>query len=241
MTTNYDYSLTSYALNPFINLHDALGANITSKQRAKCFCFAPVAFIGCAIDIVLGIGIGIAAFIATPLGADRITWIAYGFLEKSRCLFTLPFAAILLSTNIKIDGLLHESETTISMHGDGFLANQLLPKLKNYAEACTEESETRIKQWAVSRLTYAVRLCASLATRTVDGAIAFLTVKLVVNAVTRVAHVTFAVIAVFLGTALLSNFDSFNHIAFRTLQAPAVVFDLFYCAIHVLNPLTPRV
>jgi hypothetical protein len=93
----------------------------------------------------------------------------------------------------------------------------VINSLKALARSCYK-SDNFLKRHVASRLTYALLAVSCLATRVADGAI--------------------GVAAAGLSVLTGGNFESLNNLAYRTLQAPGIINDLFYCTIKFINPWT---
>lgn len=105
----------------------------------------------------------------------------------------------------------------ISGDGDGFLSDLVINPLKDIARSCYN-SDNFLKRHVASRLTYALLAVSCLVTRAVDGIIG----------------IPAAGLSILTG----GKFESLNNLAYRTLQAPGIINDLFYCTIKFINPWT---
>ncbi len=105
----------------------------------------------------------------------------------------------------------------IGIGGNGFITHFVTDALKNIARDCYR-SENLLIQHVASRLTYAVLAISSLVTRAVDGVI--------------------GIPAAGLAILTFGKIESLNNLAYRSLQTPGIVEDLFYCTIKIINPWT---
>lgn len=103
----------------------------------------------------------------------------------------------------------------VGLEGNGFLSNNATNLLKDVARTCYR-SDNFVKRHVISRLTYALLAMASLVTRTVDGIICM------------------PIAAASILTC--GTFPTLNNIAYRSLQAPNIINDLFYCIVKFINP-----
>jgi hypothetical protein len=206
---------------PFIKKH--------VLARGAHFVLAPASFITSAVDTIIGLGVGIGAI--CTLGKHYPTFkIAHNHLSGSRGLFVRPYKNLLQTINpeAKFSGdLANEShlvrqlrlakQAKISGDGDGFLSDLVIDPLKDIARSCYN-SDNFLKRHVASRLTYALLAISCLVTRVVDGIIS----------------IPVAGLSILTG----GKFESLNNLAYRTLQAPGIINDLFYCTIKFINPWT---
>ena len=197
--------------------------------RGAHLLLTPASFITSAVDTIIGLGAGIGAI--CTLGKHRQTFkVASNHLSSSNKLFVRPYVNFLQTINpeakfsgdaanqpyiVRYLGL--AKQATISGDGDGFLSDLVINPLKDTARTCYN-SDNFLKRHVASRLTYAVLAVSSLVTRAVDGIIG----------------IPAAGLSVLTG----GKFESLNNLAYRTLQAPGIINDLFYCTIKFINPWT---
>lgn len=155
------------------------------------------------------IGLGAGLGAICTLGKNKQTFkVACNHLSSSDKLFVRPYVNFLKTIN---------PEAKISGDGDGFLSDLVINPLKNIARRCYN-SDNFLKRHIASRLTYALLAVSCLVTRAVDGIIG----------------IPAAGLSILTG----GKFESLNNLAYRTLQAPGIINDLFYCTIKFINPWT---
>lgn len=195
--------------------------------RGAHFVLAPASLITSAVDTLVGLGVGIGSL--CTLGKHEPTFkTAFNHLSGAQKLFVRPYVNLLqvINPEARFSGNWADrsfaerqfglvKQAMISGDGDGFLSNFVTKRLKNIARSCYN-SDNFLKRHVASRLTYALLAISCLVTRVADGVIG-------------------------IGAAGLSiltggKFESLNNLAYRTLQAPGIIRDLFYCTIKFINP-----
>lgn len=185
--------------------------------RGAHILLTPSSFITCAVDTIIGLGAGLGAI--CTLGKNKQTFkVACSHLSSSNKLFVRPYVNFLKTINpeAKFSGDAAK-QAMISGNGDGFLSDLVIDPLKNIARNCYN-SDNFLKRHIASRLTYALLAVSCLVTRAVDGIIG----------------IPAAGLSILTG----GKFESLNNLAYRTLQAPGIINDLFYCTIKFINPWT---
>lgn len=221
--TNVTYATTKpaelYVYNNWIQSDETTFLKKHVLVRGAYFVLAPASFIASAIDTIIGLGAGIGAI--CTLGKHQRTFeVAFEHLSSSNKLVVRPYANILQTINpeAKFSGNLAcpgNKSPMISGHGDGFISDMVISSLKNVAIACYR-SNNFLKRHVASRLTYALLAVSCLVTRAVDGII--------------------GILAAGLSILTVGKFESLNNLAYRTLKAPGIINDLFYCTIKFINP-----
>lgn len=192
--------------------------------RGAHILLTPVSFITSAVDTIIGLGAGIGAI--CTLGTHKQTFnVACYHLSSSKELFVLPYVNFVQTINpearfseayiVRYLGL--AKKAMISGDGVGFLSDFVINPLKNIARSCYN-SDNFLTRHVASRLTYALLAVSCLVTRAVDGII--------------------GIPAAALSILTVGKFESLNNLAYRTLQAPGIIGDLFYCTIKFINPWT---
>lgn len=202
--------------------------------RGAHFMLAPTSFITNALDTIVGLGAGIGAICTLGKHQPTLT-AAFNHLSRSNKLAVHPYVHFLKTINpeAKFSGDLENLPPTeriiamtigssyrparISGDGDGFISDTAITSLKNIARGCYN-SDNFLKRHVASRLTYVLLAISCLVTRVVDGVIGVLTGA-------------FSILTV-------GKFESLNNVAYRALQAPGIINDLFYCTIKFINPWT---
>ena len=159
-------------------------------------------------DTTIGIGSGIVSVFTAPL-QNKISIFAMNHLDGSRKLMAQPYVNLLNAINpyAKFSKNLENKNVLTSDSVNNFL--------KKIANDCYN-SNNFLKRHIASRLTYALHAISSLVTRSVDGIIGLLAA-------------TFSILS-------LGKFKLLNNLAYKGLQAPAVIKDFLYCAIKIINP-----
>jgi hypothetical protein len=182
-------------------------ANILS--RSLHLILTPISFITNSIDVIIGFGAGIGAI--CTLGKHEPTFtVAVTHLDNAKNLALGPYKNILRTINPNII-----FSKNPDVYGEGFLSDFIIATLSPIA-ADFSDSDNFLKRHVASRLTYALLAIACLVTRVVDGII--------------------SIPAAALSILTIGQFASINSLAYRTLQAPAIISDLFYYLISFINP-----
>jgi hypothetical protein len=185
--------------------------------RGAYFCLTPAAFITHAIDTIIGLGIGLGALCTLGIHKPTVK-MAINHLSDSKQLFANTYINFLKFINPGAYADLNSSqEPTISAEGNGFLSDFVDKPLRDLARDC-RNSDNILKRHITSRLTYALLAISCLVTRAIDGII--------------------GIPAAALSILTLGKFESLNNLAYRTLQAPGIIRDLFICTIKFINPWT---
>ncbi len=202
-----------------------------SESKLKSQCLAKGALIGLGVlNIVTGIAdtaIGVAlgcANVATAGTNYKIYKATISQFTNTQAMLSISYMNFLRTINPK--GVFSQNLTkkflpddykppVISVKGDGLLTDSVTTSINKFARDCYT-SDNKLKKHVISRLTYPVLALAYLVTRTVDGIIGLLAA-------------TFSLLT-------LGKFTILNNVAFRGLQAPGIIGDLFYCAVKTINP-----
>lgn len=188
--------------------------------RGGYLLLAPTSVITSALDIIVGLGAGIGAI--CTLGMHQPTLkVARYHLTSANQLAPRLYANLLrmIRPNARVnagDFPEGDQETKDILKGkDGYLAAKVITPFRAFAKECYS-SDNFLKRHVASRLTYALLAVACLVTRAVDGVI--------------------GIVAALFSLATLGQFRKLNIIAYRGLQAPGIISDLFYCVVKVINP-----
>lgn len=182
--------------------------------RGAYLILAPASLVTSAVDAIIGVGAGIGAICA--LGKHKPTCqFTIKHLHSSDRMIAEPYVNLLKALNPDFE--LTEGRSLIGAMGHGFTSHFIREPLKEVARSCYD-SDSLLKRHVASRLTYALLAIASVVTRAVDGVI--------------------GVPAAALSLLTLGKFESLNHLAYRGLQVPGIINDLFYCTIKLVNPWT---
>lgn len=226
--TNVTYASTKpaehYVASSWVQSDETTFLKKHVLARGAHLLLTPASFITSAVDTIIGLGAGIGAI--CTLGKHQSTVkVAFNHLSGSNKLFVRPYVNFLQTINpeAKFSGDAANQpfglakQAMISGDGDGFLSDLVINPLKNIARSCYN-SDNFLKRHVASRLTYALLAVACLVTRAVDGIIG----------------IPAAGLSILTG----GKFESLNNLAYRTLQAPGIINDLFYCTIKFINPWT---
>jgi hypothetical protein len=181
--------------------------------RGTHFILSPASFITSSLDTIIGLVAGIGAI--CTLGKHRPTLnVTMDHLSGSTMLLARPYVHILLAINpqAKFPG---NRDIAISGDGDGFISDLVINFLSSVAIMCYE-SDSFLKRHVASRLTFALLAISCLVTRAVDGIIG----------------IPAAGLSILTG----GKFESLNNLAYRALQAPSIINDLFCWTIKFINP-----
>jgi hypothetical protein len=177
----------------------------------------------CLIVTALDLFIGAASGTLTLMTLGKWTWAAQRASARLDAVrYVLPVIHLHICGFLK-PGAIEESEEKqadkssykITLEGNGLISDRVI-KLLNLQGKRLTESGNLFKERVGSRLTYlALAVCCLVA---------------------RLADAAFSVPIAAISIITCGRFHFFNVAAFRTLQAPALINDLFYCAVKVLNP-----
>lgn len=186
--------------------------------RASYFLLAPASLITCALDIIVGLGAGLG--VIWNLGKNPQTFkITCNHLLSSKLLLVKPYVNLLKTINPEAKFSSEKSylwyRPAISADGDGFLTDLIISPLKELGRNCCK-SNNYLKRNVASRLAYGLLAISCLVTRAFDAVI--------------------GVGAASLSIFTRGKFEDLNNLAFRALQAPGIINDLFYCLIKSINP-----
>jgi hypothetical protein len=175
-----------------------------------CLFFAPALFITSAVHTIVGLGVGIGIICTNGKHQPTID-VTFNHLCSSNLLFTLPYAIFLDTINPEAKIFEPNKEAVFSR----FLINFINP-LNEFAESCYN-SDNFLKKHVASRLTCVLLAVSCLVNRAADGVI--------------------GIGAGCLSIVTVGKYKPLNNLAFKTLQAPGIINDLFYCTIKFINPL----
>jgi hypothetical protein len=168
---------------------------------------------------ILDILIGATSGTLTLMTLGSWKWAAKSTSKREIGRYVLPliysnFAGFLKPGEIQ---KIHDKlpSDAIRFEGNGLISDRVINWVDPQATELTA-SESIFKKHVASRLTYVALAVCCVVARLFD---AVLSVPM-----TAISLITFG------------RFDFFNIAALRTLQAPAVINDLFYCAVKTLNP-----
>ncbi|MGE4574305.1 MULTISPECIES: hypothetical protein [Parachlamydia] len=223
---------TTHALGNYVhkNWVHSENTNFFKKHvlaRGLHLTLVPSSIVTSVIDTTIGLGIGIAV-LATVGKHEKMTRFAFNHVFCASKLAVFPYVNFLQAINPKIHFLSNEygkhanfaieaKKCMISNEGFGFTSDPFNFRLRKKAsEYC--DANSFFKRHVASRLTYALLALSCVVTRIADGIIG----------------VPIAALSIL--TA--GKFVFLNNLAYRTLQAPSIVGDLFYCTINCINPWT---
>jgi hypothetical protein len=173
----------------------------------------PLSFTAVALNTLYGLGNGFAAICS---GGKKQNFVvkARNYLNSSNYLLSQPFFNLLCAVNPTAN----ISPNAISNNGivnNGLLTNFVDKKIRGLAQTC-HTSKNPFKHHVVSRLTYALLGVACLVTRVVDGVIG-------------IGAGACALLAAGKSTTM-------NDIAWKALQTPGIIEDLWFSIMYVINP-----
>ncbi|MCB1117705.1 MAG: hypothetical protein KDK50_03880, partial [Chlamydiia bacterium] len=212
---------------------DGTTNNVFKKQflaRGCTLALAPCCAIVSIADTVLGIGASLATI--STLGMHRPTCrFALCHLDSFRIIIAQPYINLLKSINPEVkltsntfsnnahtrylQSLVADKYPKIGASGDGFITDFAHESLKDVARYFYN-SDGFFKRHIATRLTYVLLAISSVITRIADGII--------------------GVIAAPLSFITFGKVESINNLAYRALQTPGIIGDIFYCGIKFINP-----
>lgn len=230
LTYSFEKPAENYIEENWVHSNDT---NFFKKQvgaRVGHLALTPWSAVTSVADTIVGFGAGLAA-IATQ-GKHKPTFkFAIEHLDSSKKIIVRPYVNLLKTLNpeAKFSGSISnapyvhrymayvtgQKDAFITGDGDGFITSYVSEFLKDVARSCYN-SDSFLKRHIASRLTYALLAVSSVITRLADGII--------------------GVVAATLSFITLGKEESINNLAYRALQAPGIVNDIFYCTIKLINP-----
>lgn len=196
--------------------------------RGAHLALVPISTVTSALDTIVGSLAGLGAIGTAGLHKPTVELYRRN-IDSSRKIAARPFVNFLKFINPAakfsgdenfvlsdyFDGDEDYNKPKISGDGNGFITNGV-SKYMSKAAIEFSFSQNVFKRHVLSRLTYALMGIASLVTRAVDGAI--------------------GLVAAAFSIITAGKFESLNNLAYRGLQAPGIIGDLFSCAIKFINP-----
>lgn len=206
-------------------------SNLSTK--AAHLGLAALSFLTTSADSVIGLGAGFGTMLTYGKSMTVYKFSIY-HLGSSKAVLLLPYKHLMEMINPEakfsarvsqeatpfmryLGSLVEDKLPMITADGNGFISDLFVEPLKDIARTCYS-SDNFLKRHVASRLTYALLAISCIVTRAVDGII--------------------GVPAGLLSLVTGGKYESLNNLAYRSLQAPAIINDLTYCAIKVLNPFT---
>lgn len=183
--------------------------------RAGFLASIPSSTITSAVNMIVGVGAGFATIVTGGKCSSSFR-LAMDSLDNSQKTVSVLYMNFLKTLNPQARFVNH-SKAFITADGDGFITNQISTALKALALNYLS-SENVFKRHIASRLTYALLAISSVVTRVADGIIGS--------------------VAAVLSLLTLGKVESMNNLAYRGLQIPGIIKDLFYCAAKIINPWT---
>jgi hypothetical protein len=198
--------------------------------RAAHLGLVPLSLVMNTLDTLVGIGSGIGVVLIGGAEPESLKF-ALDHLDSSRKILVRPFSNLVKTINPEaifsddyanlpyiyrfIANNCDPNPPFISGDGDGFVTDFIKSELRPLAIDCCN-SDNFLERHVASRLTFALLAIACLVTRAVDGLI--------------------CIPAAVASLLTAGKFVSLNNLAYRTLQAPGIIEDLFYCTIKCINP-----
>lgn len=175
--------------------------------RGAYFLLVPTVIITSAVDTIIGLG---AAIVAISSLGDCRSIIEVADDHLSMKLISVPYACILKVINPYAE---FSEEDLVSY--DGFISDLVIKRFNKKIKECSC-SKNFLERYVISRVGYALLAICSVICRIVDAVI--------------------GVPVVTLSFLTAGKFSSLNNLAYRTLQSPKVVHDLFYCVMKFISP-----
>lgn len=201
--------------------HECFSSNCVSRDdysRSGWLRLAPMYLASTLIDTTLGVGAGVAS-ILTLRKYSKLNKVSEDMLSSSSFIISGPALLLLCTLNPRAKfepkNDKNPSSPLIGVMGGGFVADYVRKELSTVAKNCWE-SEDPLKKHVGTRLTHALILVTAVAARVVDlviGLLAFVA-----------ALLTFGKVI------------TLNNLAYRGLQAPGLIEDVFKGLSNVINP-----
>jgi hypothetical protein len=206
-------SAQGYVANTLAGDH----ASFKSKQiyaRASFVGFIPASIAAISIETVLGMLLGVGSVITIGKHSDVYKTSKF-HLKCSNILISLPYYNFLCAINPTAELTTTKKGQDAVVKKQGLITESTRKAFKNFAKGNAQSTNWFPKQ-VTSRLTYATLLVACVVTRAVDGVIG-------------------------LGAAaasilLLGTSKTLNTVAYKALQTPGIIYDIYYCGIKFINP-----
>jgi len=177
------------------------------KYRAANLAMAPITSAAAIVDTISGLFCTMGSAIALGI-KDDLNQIAMHQLESSNKILSGAYLNLLEVIN-------PESRVVKNNSDPGLISSIVFPSIVNQAERFAN-SLSGVHKHITSRLTFALLAVSSLITRIADGVI--------------------GIIAATLSLITLGNSRRINTIAYRSLMAPGIIYDLSYCTLAIINP-----
>lgn len=220
-----------YVEKNWVNSYDCVKREVFA--RGAHLALVPISTVTSALDTIVGSLAGLGAIGTAGLHKPTVELYRRN-IDSSRKIAARPFVSFLKFINPAakfsgdenfvrrpsydsdyFDGDEDYNKPKISGDGNGFITNGVR-KYMSKAAIEFSFSQNVFKRHVLSRLTYALMGIASLVTRAVDGAI--------------------GLVAAAFSIITAGKFESLNNLAYRGLQAPGIIDDLFSSAIKFINP-----
>jgi|GEM_PF-1790277 len=179
-------------------------------KRAAYALSAPLACTAATIDTVVGL-MQTTPTIATLGMDDNIAKSSRDYLLSSASILQMPYYSLLRSINPNVHIDVSEIRKDSILHP--MVTSPILRK-----SIQLQSSRSFFHREISTRLFLAVYALASVVTRVADGAI--------------------GVLAATLSFLTLGKFNKINVIAYRSLKAPALIYDICFSAVKIINPRT---
>lgn len=179
-------------------------------SRVASFTMAPLSALGVTVDTLVGMISGVGAIFTA--GTNKKIWSMASNLTYSRHLLNLPYLNLLRTIN---------PQANIRINADGIIfgriENSLRPYLeKSYLKTLRSSESNFLNREITSRISYLLFSLVTIVIRAVDGLI--------------------GLIASTLSLVMLGTNATINTLAFNGLASTGIVYDLFYCAVKIINP-----
>lgn len=201
------------------NWVDHNNANFFHKEilaRGAHLVLIPASFFANALDSVIGVVLGVDACLHGGILSD-LNCYSLNHARKSFTLLAGPYKHLALAVNPDLDLYSFNDHSIRQVTGlslTNFVFNIINPKYNNFLKECSNSNF--FMKHIVSRLTNVLVGIANLVTRAVDGIICLPLAAL--------------------SLVTLRSFETLNELALGTLKAPAVISDLTFSCIRIVNP-----
>lgn len=181
--------------------------------RLAYFLGAPVTLIGRIVDVAAGIFLGLGAII-TAGKCKPIFEGAVVELDSASKIFPRFYVYLIKTINPSAEFKSNDATIHVPLEGDGYIAKFAHEELERLAGLVSTKGI--FNRHVTARLIFFLLIIVSIITRIEDTVIG-----------------AAAVVASFL---TLGKIASINHLAFRAFRPTAIVKDLFYYTVKMINP-----
>lgn len=201
--------------HPSLQTHEYSDLDVNGEKVFESY--AQNRTVGGILDGLIGVGAG-GATLVTGGSIPGLNDYAFSHLYTFQEVLTGPYRYFLKT--IDPTPKFHFGNEWTDAGGMGWITDYFIDELGQSASQHTQ-SDSLFRQHVLSRLTYGLLAIACIVGRLADA----------------ILSIPFTLLSI----CTLGKFTEINNIAYRTLQAPNLVGDLFLCAAHFINPFINQV